>query len=237
MSPTTSHAQQSGLQDQPLAFASPQNVEWHSKHKMPNKPTLDQKAKWYIEHARNCPCTPSSGIPEDVKQRYMGTHQEFWLFFNRNDHKALALWAADCAEHVLPFFEDTYPQDTRPHDAIWTLREWVRTGKFSMPVIRGASLAAHAAAKEARENDKAASLAAHAAGQAVATAHVPTHAFGSALYAIKAIAITHPTDLKAAIAGERDWQTSHLPQNLREWVDSHMKQLMSQRPKTIHSAD
>jgi hypothetical protein len=199
--------------------------------------TLDQKAKWYIEHARNCTCTPADGIPVDVKQRYMGTHQEFWLFFNRNDHKALALWAAVCAEHVLPLFEEKYPCDTRPRDAIKTLREWVRTGKFSMPIIRGASLGAHAAAKEVQENAKSASLAAHAAGQAVGTAHVVTHAFGSALYAIKAIATTNPADPKTAIATERDWQTSRISENLREWVDSHMKQLMGLRPKAIHGTD
>jgi len=106
-----------------------------------------------------------------------------------------------------------------------------------MPIIRGASLAAHAAAKEVQEKDKAASLAAHAAGQAVATAHVPTHAFGSALYAMKAIAATNPTDPKTALAQEQDWQVNCLPENLREWVDSHMKQLMRQRPKTFHIVD
>ena len=106
-----------------------------------------------------------------------------------------------------------------------------------MPVIRGASLAAHAAAKEVQEINKAASLAAHAAGQAVGTAHVATHAFGSALYAMKAVAATNPTDPKTAIAKEQDWQTSRLPENLREWVDNHMKQLMRQRPKAFHNVD
>ena len=233
MSHTTSHSQPSEQRDQRAAFEGPQNVAWHSKHKMPDNPTLDQKAKWYIEHARNCSCTPLGGIPEELKTRYMGTHQEFWLFFNRNDHKALALWAADCAERVLPLFEDKYPQDSRPRDAIKTLLEWVRTGNFSMPVIRRASLGAHAAAKEVQENDKAASLAAHAAGQAVGTAHVVTHAFGSALYALKAVAVTNPADPKTALAIERDWQNSRIPENLREWVDSHMKQLMRLRSKAF----
>jgi len=232
-----SPSQPSEQQDQQAAFEGPQNVAWHSKHKMPENPTLDQRAKWYIEHARNCTCTPTQGIPEDVKQRYMGTHQEFWLFYNRNDHQSLALWAADCAERVLPLFEDSYPQDTRPRDAIRTLREWVRTGKFSMPVIRRASLSAHAAAKEVQASNKAASLAAHAAGQAVGTAHVATHAFGSALYAMKAVSVTNPADPKTAIAEERVWQTSRLPENLREWVDSHMKQLMQLRSKAFHKVD
>ena len=34
------------------------------------------------------------------------------------DHHLLALWAADCAEHVLPFFEQERPSDDRPRQAI-----------------------------------------------------------------------------------------------------------------------
>jgi len=55
-----------------------------------------------------------------------------------------------------------------------------------MAVIRKASLDSHAAAKEIG-NDTPAASAAHAAGQAVATAHVPLHAFGSANYALQAL--------------------------------------------------
>ena len=57
-----------------------------------------------------------------------------------------------------------------------------------MAVIRGASLAAHAAAKAVKKEDTVANIAAHAAGQAVATAHVPTHALGPVLYAMKLVA-------------------------------------------------
>ena len=225
MSEIASHSQETGQQVPHLELESSQNAEWHLKNKIPKNPTLDQRVKWHIEHARNCSCPPLNGeIMEELKKRYMNTHQEFWIFFNRNDHKALALWAADCAEHVLPFFEEKYPQDPRPREAIRTLREWINTGKFSMPVIRGTSLAAHAAAREVKDEDNAARFAARAAGQAVATAHVPTHALGPALYAFKAVAAANPTDVKAAIAKERDWQFQRLPENLREWVDSGVKQ-------------
>jgi len=192
---------------------------------MPKNPTLDQRVKWHIEHARHCSCHPLEGeILEEIKKRYMNTHQEFWIFFNVDDHKALALWAAECAEHVLPFFEEKYPDDIRPREAIRTLREWVDTGKFSMPIIRRASLAAHAAAREVKEGDNTARFAARAAGQAVATAHVPTHALGPALYAYKVVAATNPANIKAAIAKEQDWQFQRLPENLREWVVSGVKQ-------------
>jgi hypothetical protein len=163
----------------------------------------------------------------------MNIHQEFWIYFNKSDHKNLALWAADCAEHILPFFVEKYPEDTRPEEAIMTLREWVNTGKFSMPVIRGASLAAHAAAREVKKEDNAARFAARAAGQAVATAHVPTHALGSALYAIKAVAAANSIGVKAAIDIERDWQFRRLPENLREWVVSGLKKNERLLPKDL----
>lgn len=79
-----------------------------------------------------------------------------------------------------------------------------------MAVIRKASLASHAAAREVGE-DNAARSAARAAGQAVVTAHVPTHSMGSAIYALQAIyRATDPSDTGAAIAKEREWQYQHL---------------------------
>jgi hypothetical protein len=60
-------------------------------------------------------------------------------------------------------------KDDRPRKAIEACRLWADTGVFKMADIGGASLAAHAAARGAKEND-AAFFAAHAAGQSVATA-------------------------------------------------------------------
>jgi hypothetical protein len=137
--------------------------------------------------------------------------------YSREDQKALANWAADCAERVLPLFEQAFPKDDRPRKAIETCRTWVRTGVFRMAEIRGASLAAHAAARDARENE-AARFAARAAGQAVATAHVPQHAYGGAYYALKAIAATHPANADAKVVKERSWQSRRIPEHLREEV-------------------
>ena len=92
-------------------------------------------------------------------------------------------------------------------------RTWVRTGVFKMADIRGVSLAAHAAAREA-EKGSAACLAARAAGQAVATAHVAQHAFGAAIYALRAVAAADPANAEAMVAGERNWQVLHAPKNL-----------------------
>ena len=126
---------------------------------------------------------------------------------NKQDQKLLALWAADCAEHVLPYFEREYPKDDRPRKAIEACRTWARTGVFKMADVRKVALAAHAAARTAKE-DSTARFAARAAGQALATAHVAGHASGAAAYALKAAEA-------AGIAGEREWQFKRLPKSLR----------------------
>ncbi len=145
--------------------------------------------------------------------------------YSREEQKALATWAADCAERVLPFFEEAYPQDDRPRQAIEACRAWVRTGVFRMAEIRGASLAAHAAARQAIEND-AVCFAARAAGQAVGTAHVAQHAYGAALYALKAIVASDPMNAEVKAGEERHWQSQHLPENLRQEI---MKRISIQR--------
>ena len=135
-------------------------------------------------------------------------HQAF-----QPDKKILALWAADCAEHVLPCFEAKCPDDDRPRKAIEACRDWARTGVFRMAVIRGASLSAHDAARDVKGDD-AACFAAHAAGQAVATPHVPTHALGSSLYGIRAAA-AHSGNVDDGLVREREWQLGRL----REYVE------------------
>jgi len=139
--------------------------------------------------------------------------------YDIQDQRLLAIWAADCAERVLPIFEKVYLKDDRPRKAIEACRTWVRTGVFRMADIRKASLAAHAAAREAKENS-AACFAARAAGQAVATAHVPQHAFGAAYYALKAVAAANSAKAEVKIAKELNWQSRRLPKNLRQgWHD------------------
>jgi len=126
------------------------------------------------------------------------------------DHQTLAVWAIDCVERILPYFEDKYPEDLRPRQALESLQDWINTGVFKMAVIRKASLDSHAAAREVGE-DNAARSAARAAGQAVAAAHVPAHSLAAANYALQAIhRAVNPSEAEAAIAEERDWQYRHL---------------------------
>lgn len=129
------------------------------------------------------------------------------------DHEWLALWAADCAEHVLPRFEEERPTDARPRRAVEAGRAWVR-GEITMSQARAAAFDAHAAAREADRAE--AQAAARAAGHAAATAHVATHAPHAAAYAVKAAAQTAgATSPSSAATEEREWQYRRLPEHLR----------------------
>lgn len=129
----------------------------------------------------------------------------------------MATWSLDCADRVLLLFGSVSPKDDRPQRALEIGRDWVRTEVFSMPVIRKASLDAHAAAKDVEDNNVAC-FAAHAAGQAVATAHVAQHAYGSSWYALKAIASANPLEAEEKVSQEFEWQSQALPQHLRQEI-------------------
>lgn len=146
------------------------------------------------------------------KPKFSLAHQDAALveLVNDTDHRTLAIWTLACAERVMPYFETAFPDDQRPRQALVTLQNWIDTGQFRMSVIRKASLDSHAAAREVGE-DNAARSAARAAGQAVATAHVRTHAMGAPLYALQAIHRASDAAMVAtAMAQERAWQFQRL---------------------------
>jgi hypothetical protein len=127
------------------------------------------------------------------------------------DHQLMALWAAECTEHVLHFFEEVQPEDDRPRHAVELARGWVR-GEVKMMKARDAAFAANAAA---REVSGAAKEAAHAAGQAGAVPHVAAHDLGAAAYAIRA---ARAAGGESAGRQERDWQRARLPEEIRDLV-------------------
>ncbi len=109
-------------------------------------------------------------------------------------HRLLVLWAADCAEHVLPHFEEKYSEDDRPRKALEAGRAWAR-GELTISKARDA---------------------ARATGHAAATTHVADHARHAATYAVTAATVAaSPIDTGAATATERDWQYRRLPEHLR----------------------
>jgi hypothetical protein len=146
------------------------------------------------------------------KPRFSVTQKDEFMaeLVNQTDQKILAAWAMDCVERVISYFEDTYPEDNRPRNAIESLHDWLNIGMFAMADIRKAALGSHAAARAVGE-DNAARSAARAAGQAVATAHVPAHSIGAAMYALQAIhRSADSADADSAVARERTWQYNHL---------------------------
>ena len=146
--------------------------------------------------------------------RFKAVHRGGPLDLGR--HRQLALWAADCAEHVLPLFSRHHPLDDRPRLAIETARAWA-AGQATVGEARAAAVAAHAAARQA--TDVAAREAARAAGHAVATAHMADHALGPAWYAVRAVeaSVERPARVEAA-RRERAWQRKHLPSSIRALV-------------------
>jgi hypothetical protein len=132
-----------------------------------------------------------------------------------SDHQLLALWAADCAEHVLDLFESVRPDDARPRHAIESARAWVR-GEITMTQARTAGGHAMGAA---RDLSGAPRHAAYAAGQAAVVAHVAAHDLGAAAYAIKAARAAAPEgNAERAEQLECQWQRDQLPQSIRELV-------------------
>lgn len=110
------------------------------------------------------------------------------------DHRLLAVWAAECAQHVLHFFEQVQPGDDRPRRAIEQTRGWVR-GEITMTQARTA------------------------AGQAAAVAHVAAHELGAAAYAIRAARAAAPEDERMEAGRlECQWQRAQLPGEIRELV-------------------
>jgi len=153
-------------------------------------------------------------------KKYTGSRDPRFVAIHRGGsldpetHRLLALWAADCAAHVLPLFHAQHPEDDRPRRAIVAVRAWAR-GEITMMEAREAAYAAHAAARHA--SDSTAKNAARAAGHAAATAHMADHELGAAAYAIKAVRAANTEAVKAGIE-EREWQREQLPEAIRNLV-------------------
>lgn len=155
---------------------------------------------------------PKKRDPRFITMRRGGTLRDA-------DHYLLALWAADCAAHVLHLFESVQPSDPRPRQAIEQIRAWVR-GEITMSQSRAAGGHAMAAARALTgKSVLGARNAAFAAGQAAVVAHVAAHELGAAAYAIKAVraAASVGQDEEAGRL-ECEWQRAQLPSEIRELV-------------------
>ena len=152
-------------------------------------------------------------LPKDRDPRFVTIRRGGSLIDSH--HQLLAMWAADCASHVLHLFEAEVPFDTRPRAAIEQGRRWAR-GECLMTESRTAGGHAMAAA---RGLNGAARFAAYAAGQAAVVAHVAAHELGAAAYAIKAVqAASDGGNSRQAAHRECVWQRNQLPVEIRDLV-------------------
>jgi hypothetical protein len=122
------------------------------------------------------------------------------------DRRLLALWAADCAERVLPVFIAEAPDEGGPADAIARARAFGRGELDAAGEIRRrfvAGRAAHAV------QGPAAIAAARSAAQASGVAHMGAHALGAAAYAVRAAELADP-DRPTARDAEIAWQLERL---------------------------
>ena len=152
-------------------------------------------------------------LPKVRDPRFITTRRGGTL--SDSDHRLLALWAASCAEHVLPLFEAARPDDDRPRHAIDTARAWLR-GEVTMTESRTAAGHANGAARFLAGAPR---FAAYAAAQAAAVAHVAAHELGAAAYAIKAARDAAPPGREnGARWHECQWQREQLPSAIRALV-------------------
>ncbi len=113
--------------------------------------------------------------------------------------RILGGWAADCAERVLPIYEELNNADARPREAINGIRVFADGGKRNAK-LRVLALDAYRASLETK--DLAASAAAQAASLAAASAfthplvdvHQTGHIVGPAAYAALAMEIKNNND-------------------------------------------
>ena len=151
---------------------------------------------------------PKVRDPRFITVRRGGTLQD-------DDHQRLAMWAADCAEHVLHHFEQARPRTT-VHVGRSTLGVHGRGVRSRGAEARTAAGHANAAARDLRG---AARHAAYAAGQAAAVGHVAAHELGAAAYAVRAVRAAAPEDEREAAGRlECQWQRAQLPDEIRELV-------------------
>jgi hypothetical protein len=172
-------------------------------------PRADPDAITACRHARTYDevvILPKVRDPRFITVRRGGSLQD-------DDHHLLAVWAADCAQHVVHHFERARPGDDRPRRAIDLGRAWAR-GEVTWAVARTAAGHANAAA---RDLAGAARHAAYAAGQAAAVGHVAAHELGAAAYAIRAAVAATPERDDAGHL-ECRWQRAQLPDAIRELV-------------------
>jgi hypothetical protein len=127
------------------------------------------------------------------------------------DRRAVAGWAAGCADRVLALFEAEAPEDGRPRDAVARARAFSRGELEAAGEIRRRFVAGRAARVV---TSPAARAAARAAAQAAGVAHMGAHALGAAAYAAQAAGLG-ASGRPEAVDDEVRWQLGQMSAEVR----------------------
>ncbi len=128
------------------------------------------------------------------------------------DKQILARWASECAERVLHYYEELYPNERRPHLALKSFKDYLN-GKIRFKEFRKLIIETHRIARETE--NLPARFAVRAVAQAVSVGHVKEHALGTAWYAAKAVSFKSLGDFQK-VEEEIKWQLDRLKVLLRE---------------------
>lgn len=128
-----------------------------------------------------------------------------------DERRAVALWAADCAERVLHLFE-AEADDDRAREGIERTRSFGRGELGAAGEIRRRFEAGRSAQSA---TSPAAVAAARAAGQASGVAHMGAHGLGAAAYAAKAAALSS-SDPEGARLAEVRYQVDLMKPEVRD---------------------
>ena len=129
-----------------------------------------------------------------------------------NDRTA-RLFAALCAEHVLPIFEAVDPNDSRPRDAIEVARRFA-DGDASREEMRVAHAAYACASAYAYASASAHVVSACASASAYASAHAASASVHASAHAASASASASASAHASARRAERAWQADRLAELL-----------------------
>ncbi len=144
-------------------------------------------------------------------KRFVAEHRGGPL--SKEQHRELMAWAIACADHVLTLYGERV--DSRLIIALKVADEW-RLGNASVGDARKAAGAAHDVARNA--SDPVAVAVARAVGHAVATSHMAEHSLGPVVYGLKAM-----KGAGGSVESEWQWQTKHLPPDVKELVLSALE--------------
>lgn len=110
--------------------------------------------------------------------------QDLIKLFEIQNHRVMALWAFDFASESIAKFEEKYPEEKRPREALEKAKDWA-SGKIKMHLAQRKILDCHAVTKEMENKEDIAIC--HSIGQACAVVHIARHAIGYALYDLTAL--------------------------------------------------